>query len=74
MVANVNPLNADDLNDWISQSEAARLRKTTRQAIAKLVDRQRLSVLEVGGRKLVRRSEVEEFHPLPAGRKPKNEH
>lgn len=60
-----------NLDDWVSQSEAARLRGTTRQAVSRLVDRGRLSVLDVGGRKLVRRSEVMSFDPLPAGRKPK---
>jgi hypothetical protein len=60
-----------DLDDWVSQSEAARLRGTTRQAIASLVARGRISVLTVGGRKLVRRSEIIKFEAAPAGRKPK---
>jgi len=71
LVVNVNPLKSSEVADWVSQSEAARLRGTTRQAVARLVERGRLSVLEVGGRKLVRRSEVMAFNPLPAGRKPK---
>ena len=61
----------EDLHDWVSQSEAARLHGSTRQAIARLVERGRLAVLEVGGRKLVRRSEVMAFDPMPAGRKRK---
>jgi excisionase family DNA binding protein len=60
-----------DLEDWVSQSEAARLRGTTRQAIARLVARGRISVLAVGGRKLVRRSEIIAFEATPAGRKSK---
>lgn len=64
-------LAVNDLADWISQSEAARLRGISRQAIARLVKRGRLSVLAVGGRNLVRKSEVESFDPIPAGRKPK---
>jgi excisionase family DNA binding protein len=57
-----------DPSDWISQAEAARLRKVSRQAIALLVKKGRLSVLKIGGRVLVRRKEVEEFTPEPAGR------
>ena len=60
-----------DPSDWISQAEAARLRKVSRQAIALLVKKGRLSVLKIGGRVLVRRKEVEEFTPEPAGRPPK---
>ena len=47
------------------------MRGTTRQAIARLVERGRLSVMVVAGRKLVRRAEVMAFDPLPAGRKSK---
>lgn len=71
MVVNVNPLPPGDLGEWISQAEAARIRRTSRQAIARLIERERLATLEVAGRKLVRRSDVMAFDPLPAGRKPK---
>ncbi len=57
-----------DAGDWISQAEAARLRGVSRQAIARLVKRGRLTVLKIGGRLLVRRKEVEDFKPGPAGR------
>jgi excisionase family DNA binding protein len=60
-----------DPADWISQAEAARLRKVSRQAIALLVKKGRLSVFKIGGRGLVRRKEVVEFTPEPAGRPPK---
>lgn len=60
-----------DPSEWISQSEAARIRGVTRQAIALLVKRGRLAVLKVGGRLLVRRKDVETFVPDPAGRPPK---
>ncbi len=68
MVVNVNILIPEE---WVSQAEAARLRGTSRQAIARLVERGRLLALDVGGRKLVRRSDVMAFDPMPAGRKPK---
>ena len=60
-----------DPNEWISQAEAARLRRVSRQAIAILVKKGRLPVLQIGGRLLVRRKEVEEFTPEPPGRPPK---
>jgi excisionase family DNA binding protein len=60
-----------DPAEWISQAEAARIRRVSRQAIALLVKKGRLSVLKIGGRLLVRRKEVEEFTPEPAGRPPK---
>jgi excisionase family DNA binding protein len=56
------------INDWISQVEAARIRGVSKQAIAKLIARKRLSAREIGGRMLVRRSEVEAFVPMPIGR------
>ena len=61
----------DSFDDWISQAEAARLRCVSRQAIAKLIQRKRLSSREIAGRIVVRRSEVEAFVPQPIGRPPK---
>ena len=58
----------DNIDDWISQVEAARIRGVSKQAIAKLIARKRLSAREIGGRMLVRRSEVEAFVPMPIGR------
>jgi excisionase family DNA binding protein len=60
-----------DPSEWISQSEAARIRGVSRQAVALLVKRGRLAVLKIGGRFLVRRKDVETFVPEPAGRPPK---
>ena len=60
-----------DSSEWISQAEAARLRGVSRQAIALLVKKGRLPVLKIGGRLLVRRKDVVEFTPEPAGRPPK---
>ena len=64
-----------DLSDWISQAEAARLRGVTRQAIAKLIQKERLKTLDVAGRTLVSKSELLKFKALTAGRpkKEKNE-
>ena len=65
----LSTINSDDnLGDWISQAEAARLRGVSRQAIAKLIQRNRLSAREIAGRIVVRRSEVEAFVPEPIGR------
>jgi excisionase family DNA binding protein len=60
--------NENNIDDWISQVEAARIRGVSKQAIAKLIGRNRLSAREIGGRMLVRRSEVEAFVPMPIGR------
>jgi predicted DNA-binding protein (UPF0251 family) len=61
-----------DLTDWISQSEAARLRSVTRQAIAKLVKKGRLKVLVLGGHTFVSKAEITSFEMQAAGR-PKKE-
>jgi predicted DNA-binding protein YlxM (UPF0122 family) len=63
--------NAVDLNQLLSQKDAAELRGVSKQAIAALVKRGRLTVVTVAGRKLVLRSEVESFSALPTGRPPK---
>jgi excisionase family DNA binding protein len=65
---NINP------SEWISQAEAARLRGCTRQAISKLIRKQKLiKILEVGGHVLVNRKEVEDYEDGSAGR-PKTTH
>jgi excisionase family DNA binding protein len=63
-----------DASQWISQAEAARLRGVSRQAIAELVRRGRFKTLSIGGKTLLRRSEVEEFQPKPPGPSPKGKH
>lgn len=55
-------------NEWISQAEAARLRGVSRQAINRLVERGKLTALEIGGTRLVRRDEVLQFEPDEPGR------
>jgi len=57
--------------DWISQAAAARLRGVSRQAIASLIRTKRVQTLEIGGRLLVLRQEIEQFEPKKAGRRPK---
>ncbi len=56
------------LDDIISQSEAARLRGVSREAIRNLIDRGRLRGVTVGGRLCVYRSEVLSFEPEKGGR------
>lgn len=55
--------------EWISQAEAARLRKVSRQAIAKLIAADRLRTTDFGGRRFVSRQDVLAFEPLSPGRK-----
>lgn len=58
-----------DMEDLISQTQAAELRGVTRSAINRLVTRGKLRGFEVGGRVLVSRSEVKNFVPERAGRR-----
>lgn len=60
-----------DASQWISQAEAAKLRGVSRQAIARLVRKGRFKTLSIGGKTLLRRSEVDEFQPKPPGPSPK---
>jgi hypothetical protein len=57
-----------DPSELVSQQQAAKMRGVSIQAIQYLVKRGRFTVVEVGGRKLLFRKEVEAFEPLPAGR------
>lgn len=56
-----------DLNDLITQAEAAQIRGISRAAITDLVKRGRLRTVEKFGKKLVFRSEVENFQPEHKG-------
>lgn len=60
----------NDLSDLITQADAARLRDVSREAIADLIVRGRLSTVEVGGQRFVKRSEIENFVVRKAGRPP----
>jgi predicted DNA-binding protein (UPF0251 family) len=60
--------NGKNLENYISQVEAARIRGVSPQAIANLVRRGRLTTVNVVGRILVLRSEVESFAQRPQGR------
>jgi excisionase family DNA binding protein len=59
-----------ELEDLITQAEAARLRGVSREAIYGLVARKKLSIVEIGGQKFVKRSEVENYTPEIGGRPP----
>jgi excisionase family DNA binding protein len=59
---------AHNLEDLITQAEAARLRGVSREAIYGLVARKKLEVIKIGGQKFVRRSDVENYTPEIGGR------
>jgi hypothetical protein len=59
---------ATDLTDLVTQAEAARIRGVSREAIYGLVAREKLTVIEIGGQKFLRRSEVENYRPELGGR------
>jgi predicted DNA-binding protein (UPF0251 family) len=60
--------NSEGIENYISQVEAARIRGVSPQAIANLIRRGRLSAVNIVGRTLVLRSEVESFVPRHQGR------
>lgn len=55
-------------DEWISQAEAARIRGVSRQAIARLVKKGRFRTLDIGGRLLLKKTEVKGYKPGDAGR------
>lgn len=57
-----------DTESLISQAEAAQLRGVSRASISDLIKRGRLQPVEIAGKKLLRKSEVESFVPLKGGR------
>ena len=63
------PLQTDE---WVSQAEAARMRGVSRQAIARLIKKGRLRILEIGGKILLRREDIKAYRPEAPGR-PANE-
>jgi hypothetical protein len=63
----------DNLDELISQADAARMRAVSIQAIGDLIKRGKLRGYKVAGRTLLRRSEVEAFVPQPLGRPPKHQ-
>ena len=63
-----------DPSAWISQSEAARLRGVSRQAIAELVQKNRFRVLKIGGKTLLNRLDVERYHPQQPGPESQKKH
>ena len=60
-----------DMENLISQAEAAQIRGVTREAISDLVRRGRLRSVKIGGHTLLYRDEVESFVKARAGRKPR---
>jgi hypothetical protein len=59
---------------WISQSEAARLRSVSRQAIANLIKKERFRTLSIAGKILVHREDVEAYQHKSPGPEPKVGH
>jgi predicted DNA-binding protein (UPF0251 family) len=56
--------------DWISQAEAARIRGVSQPAIVNLIRRGRLTTVNMAGRTVVLRSEIENFIARPTGVRP----
>lgn len=62
----------EELKNLISQKEAAELRGVTLAAISDLIKRGRLTAVEVGGRKFLRRRDVIDYKPEKGGRPSKS--
>jgi excisionase family DNA binding protein len=69
-VAKTTTLSKEKLvaNKWISQAEAARVRGVSPQAIGRLVNKGRFRTLQIGGRVLLDRRDVENYKPKRTGR------
>jgi len=55
-------------NEWVSQSEAARIRGVSPQAIGRLIQKGRFRTLRIGGKVLLNRREVKNYKPKRTGR------
>jgi len=53
---------------WISQSEAARIRGVSQEAIARLIKKGRFRVLRIADKVLLNRYEVQAYKTKPPGR------
>ncbi len=56
------------VGEYVSISQAARLRGVSPQAIDDLIARGRLSTVEIAGRRVLRREDVLNFEPEKGGR------
>jgi excisionase family DNA binding protein len=61
-----------NLNDLITQAEAARLRNVSRSSVNELVKKGRFKTVEIGGQIFLLRSQVERYEPSAGGRPSKN--
>jgi excisionase family DNA binding protein len=61
-----------DPNDLLTVTQAAELRGVTRQAINHLIQQGKLKVVEIAGKRFVRRGDVEGFEPDKGGRPSKS--
>lgn len=57
-----------ETSDLITQAEAARIRGVSREAIYDLVGRGKLTAVEIGGQKFLKRADVENYKPEAGGR------
>jgi excisionase family DNA binding protein len=57
-----------DLDDLISQAEAARIRGVGHEAIRHLIKKGRLKTVTIGGKTFLSRKEVQSYKPSPGGR------
>ena len=63
----------DELNNLITPSQAARLRRVTPEAVRKLMDRGKLPFITIAGKRFLRTADVLNYQPDRGGRPPKAE-
>jgi predicted DNA-binding protein (UPF0251 family) len=61
-----------NIEEWITQAEAARIRKVSRQAIHKLVKAGRIKTLNLGGVVFVNKIDLESYKSNNSGRPKKS--
>lgn len=63
-----NKMNKISTEEWITQSEAARVRGVSRQAINNLIKKGRIKTIKVSSVILVDKKDIENFESLKSGR------
>lgn len=61
-------MQTDELNNLITPSQAARLRRVTPEAVRKLMDRGKLPFITIAGKRFLRTADVLNYQPDKGGR------
>jgi excisionase family DNA binding protein len=61
-----------DPDELLTVTQAAKVRNVTRQAIDFLIRKGQIEVIEIAGKRFIRRSALSTYKPKPGGRPPKD--